>query len=228
MSRTISSVRLPLGGIFIPNADFEVSPPFTAATNVANVFIDGTAAGSTANESYGWTIYFKNSTVEASFDTTNAYAGSTSLEISTKATASQIVCSQWKAATTANAGKCLIRVLPSTDYTVRYRMKTNYVSGDSTSGAHVRVRTWTAAAGLVATTSGTAVKTTVDWTEYSIAFTTGATAVWVSIEPIIIGDTGTATLIMDAWYDTISLTPTTATSRSTASSRSVATGRVAV
>lgn len=55
----------------VPNPDFADQPPFTAATNVFNRWIDGTAAGSTTDDTWGWaTTNTSGSNMAARFTTT--------------------------------------------------------------------------------------------------------------------------------------------------------------
>jgi hypothetical protein len=89
-------------------------------------------------------------------------------------------------------------------------MKTTANSGSATSGAGLDAREWNGAGTVGATNViGTPVTTTTDWTKYSATFTTASTARFIQIRPQVIGNDGTATLIMDAWFDDIKLTTTT-------------------
>ena len=50
--------RKPVGGNLVYNGDFEILPTTnTAMTSVGDKFIDGTASGSTTDNTYGWYIY---------------------------------------------------------------------------------------------------------------------------------------------------------------------------
>ena len=59
------------------------------------------------------------------------------------------------------------------------------------------------------TNVGTYVKTTTDWTLYTVTFTTAANTVYLAFDHRVYGHQGAATLIMDAWFDDIYLAPTT-------------------
>ena len=89
-------------------------------------------------------------------------------------------------------------------------MKTNYVSGDSDDGAYIQFtdRNDSNGTSLTSTTS-TKVKTTTDWTQYTGTFTTNVGANCLDVLMFVKGNSGTATLIMDAWFDDIYLAPTT-------------------
>ena len=92
-------------------------------------------------------------------------------------------------------------------------MKTNYVSGDSNHGANIAWLVSSGAGASDATTNTTLIKTTTGWTQYTGTFTTTATARFLTPRLTLYGHTGTATLIMDAWFANITLTPTTNTIR---------------
>ena len=201
----------------VKNGNFEYAPPFVAAGNTAVRWIDGTAAGSSSNDLFRWSFRSKAGTATAQFDSTNQHSGSSSLKVSTTAVASFIETAQYNSAgmpTASDAATYLIKVSPSTSYTYSYWMKTNYVSGDSSSGATIAFQEVAPTGGTVlATNVGTYVKTTTGWTLYTGTFTTNVGTGAISVDPRIYGHTGTATLIMDAWFDDIVLTPTTAVTR---------------
>lgn len=207
-----------VNGNLVKNGDFEFAPPFTAATATGARFIDGTAAGSTSNNLFGWYISGIVGSASAKFDNTVSYSSTNSLKVSITATGSYIEVFL-PTETGAGAGYYgkIIPVLPNTSYTLTYRMKTNYVSGDATNGAAV-VLIGSTGAGTDATSSvsGTYVKTTTDWTQYTLTLTTAATVRYLQINPRVYGHQGTGTLIMDAWFDDISLKPTTSTTRAAA------------
>lgn len=73
----------------------------------------------------------------------------------------------------------------------------------------------------------TNVVTSTDWTKYELTFTTGATVRFITPSCLVTGNDGDGTLIMDAWFDNITLYPTTAITRSAATGRLTATGRSA-
>jgi hypothetical protein len=189
------------------NGDFEYAPPFSAAQTASSTWIDGTAAGSSTNDLFGWAPT-KGGTAAVQFDNTVRYSGSYSLKVSTTATASFVEARTLVG--TVNMARMQqygIPVLPSTTYKLSYKMKTNYVSGDSSDGAGISVLEYTVAASSATTDSTTRVKTTTDWTDYSLNFTTTSTSRYIVVYCLVYGHTGTATLIMDAWFDDIVVTP---------------------
>jgi hypothetical protein len=195
------------------NGDFEITPPGGVPTTASGVWIDGTASGGTdinvSSQAYGWGVN-KSGTVEAGFDTSTSFTGKASLKVSTKAIASFAEIRMIPTTPTiATLQQIAIKAKPNTSYSFSFYMKTNYVSGDSASGANLSVLEYNNAAGLIASNGGpTSVKTTTEWTQYTSTFTTQATTSFLTITAYVYGHTGTATLIMDAWFDNIVLTET--------------------
>lgn len=198
----------------VVNGDFEYAPSFTAATTANLVWIDGTAAGSGTNRQYGWSTN-RSGTIEAYFDSSVRYTGSNSLKLSTKATASYVEARSVLSSTTARQREFATPVLPSTSYTISGWMKTNVVSGDSEGASFgFYVTDGTGAVIDYVSIPTTQIKTTTDWTYYSRTFTTRSTAAGAIMVCRIYGHTGTATLIMDAWFDDFKVTKTTPQTRS--------------
>jgi photosystem II stability/assembly factor-like uncharacterized protein len=59
---------------------------------------------------------------------------------------------------------------------------------------------------VVASSTPDYIKETSDWTEFSHTLTTTANTYFIGAFPAVYGNDGTATLIMDAWFDDVSLT----------------------
>jgi len=203
-------VRAPVYGNLVKNAGFEVAPTFTAAQTTKGTWNDGSAAGSATNSTYKWGFNSTNSvgTGSVQFDTTNPYAGLQSLKVSTLATGATAVASNMLNTSVAQLA-FTIPVLPNTSYSYSFAMRTNYGSGDSADGACLQFKERNTAATTIQTTQSTKVKTTSGWTVYTGSFTTQATTRFIDIEPSVLGNTGAATLIMDAWFDEIVLIQTT-------------------
>lgn len=210
VTRTQIPFRTPIGDAPIRNWSFEYQPSYTAATNVQARWIDGTAAGTTTDPGYGWAVLGLTNSAEARYDNTTAATGTGSLKLSTTNTASLITVSNIIATTAPYTG---CPASPSTAYTCTFKMKTNYVSGDSNNGASVAFVERNAEGTFTATPTSTLVKTTTDWTEYTVSFTTTATTAWICPRPQIVGNTGTGTLIMDAWFDDIRVSASSIYSR---------------
>lgn len=218
-------VRLNVGGNLVYNGDFEIYPKSdNVATTASSRWVDGTASSTSANEKHaiGWGTTMSG-TASAQIDPTTKYSGSASLKLSTLATGSYVEMREWVGTGALSIYRwALTQVKPSTTYTYSFWMKTNYVSGDATNGAYISFVQANSAGTFGTTTSTTPVKTTQDWTYYTGTITTDATTVFMRVRPQIYGHQGTATLIMDAWFDDITLVETTPVTRNTA------TGRLAV
>lgn len=203
--------RVPANGNLVKNFNFEVAPTFVAATTTAGRWVDGSAAGSTTNATYKWGTNSTNSvgSISARFDPSTFATGVGSIKVSTTATGSDAVISNMLQSSATQVASFGIPVLPSTSYTYVFWMSTNYVSGDSNNGATVLIKERNAAATTLVTNTTSTVKVTSGWTRYTGTFTTGAATVFCEIQPSVLGNSGAATLIMNAWFDDIYLAPTT-------------------
>lgn len=192
------------GGVF--NGGFETAPAFTAATTGDNVWVDGSASGSATNDVYGWGVN-KSGTTEMSFDTAEKHSGSYSLKLSTKDVASFIEGHLYiPNLSVEKINHYLIPIKPSTAYRIKVWIKTNYVSGDASTGVRFGVSRFSATSTTaVGSTTTAGIKTTTDWTEYTLTFTSEATAAFIDLSPQCYGHNGAATLIMDAWFDDVTL-----------------------
>lgn len=189
------------------NGQFENMPTFVAATTFPGVWVDGTASGSAINDAYGWSTAGSNS-FAARFDNTQSHSGIGSLKVSTTGTNSYIEVKNDNSGYNTST-KYGIKLKPNTAYTINYWMKTNLISGSSTFGAYLDFVTANSAGTIVSEYNTTKVLTTTGWTQYTISFTTGATEVLGHFEARIYGHTGAANLIMDAWFDDITITSST-------------------
>lgn len=214
---TPSSARKAVGANLVVNGNFEYAPPFTAATTTSGRWIDGTATGSTTNGLFGWAT-FSSAGNQAQFDPTTAHSGSRSLKLSIVA-GSANECSNVPNATATNVQVFAVPIIPGVSYTLTYWMKTSYIAGDSNDGAFVQVKERNAAGTNTFTSVGTKIKVTSDWTQYSITFTAGSTSRYATVNPIISGSSGSATLVMNAWFDDIQLQQTVLPARNAATGR---------
>jgi hypothetical protein len=201
--------RVPANGNLVKNFDFEVVPTFVAATTTGGRWVDGTSGGSTTNSTYKWAINTATGTVSSQFDSSTSNTGTGSLKLSTLATGSNIIVKPLVSTTVATLQQFSAQALPSTSYTFTFWMKTTANSGDSNSGGFVQLLEYNAAGSNTTTTNSTMVKTTTGWTQYSVVLTTAASTNYIVVTPRVDGNTGAATLIMDAWFDDIYLAPTT-------------------
>lgn len=213
MTRTVVSARQPITNQ-IRNYNFENVPTFVAATTSNTKWIDGTATGSTNSDAYGWGIVGAVGTRAAQYDQTVFHSGAASLKVSVTATGSLLTVGNSNNANAAGIIRYAIPVLPSTSYTVSGWMKTNLVSGSSTNGARIYINLYTGAGAFSQTKVVTnSVLTTTNWTFYTATFSTTATQVFALTVCEVSGNSGAATLIMDAWFDNIKLDLTSGTSR---------------
>lgn len=207
------ATRIPIWRNLLKNPDFELAPTFVAPTTSTSVFITGTATGSATDDTYAWATN-KGGTGAAQFDTAEKNSGTYSMKVSSQATGSFMYARQIAGtATNQKLRNNGIVVNPSTDYTVEFWMKTNLVSGSAASGARLALVQYNGAATALTTTQSTAVVTTTGWTKYTFSVTTQATCNFLEVQCRCVGNDGAATLIMDAWFDDISVKLTTAPTR---------------
>ena len=202
-----------VGGNLVYNGDFEYAPPFTAATTTSSRWIDGTAAGSTTNNLFGWATGTLVGTSSVKYDNAVSYSGDSSLKLSTSNTGSSAVAFNVVSLVAAQM-QYAVPIQPNTSYTYSFMLKTNVISGSATTGAQIQFKSRNAAASNVGSVIYAAgVITTQDWTRYTGTFTTHADARYMTPQIQVVGNDGTATLIMDAWFDDIQLRPTVNTTR---------------
>jgi len=223
---TPTKTRKAVGGNMVFNGDFEIAPVVNTAQTGGDTWIDGSAAGSSTNI-FGWYVFNYTGTRTAKFDTSVYYSGTSSMKLSLGATgASEGIATNRNVGSPKIANDGFIPILPSTSYSVSARVKTNITGGSATTGARVSFveKNGVGTSGAV-TTLVTGIVTTQDWTQYTATVTTNATTRFGAFELRLNGSDGAATLIGDAWFDDITLTPTTPETRTVAGTRSVATGR---
>ncbi len=129
-----------------------------------------------------------------------------------------------------NLNNSYIQVKPNCQYLLKFRLKTVYISGDSNHGVSVGLYQYNSARTEInpAPNTRTAnIKTSQDWTEHTLAFTTKANNREVKINIRNYAHTGAGTLKMDIGVDDITLTEVLP-ARTPATSRTTATNRVAV
>jgi hypothetical protein len=208
------------------NGDFESAPPFTAPTTVNGRWINGTASGSGVadDNEWKWGINSINSVtgngIAAQFD-------DGAMKVSTTGTGAW--CSVSTALGNTNA-QLLIggqKAIPLRQYTATFRMRTEYISGDSAAGAYGQMTFRNNAGTALSSAISTNVKTTTDWTYYTLTATAPIRTEFVNFLCSVRGNNGTATLILNAWFDDIQIQEVLP-ARSTATSRSTSSNRVTV
>ena len=194
-----------------------VVTPLTVKGGVVRVIdsatgdIARTTVGWIEDEKYKWSARYISNSASTELDSAVTRTGRLTLKASTTDVNSYIENSTRINAsgnpTAEQISKYGIPLKPSTSYRFIYYMKTNYTSGDATSGANLSFRQYSVTGGAaLVSTNGTPIKTTTDWTKYTLTFTTNASTAYGEIVPLIYGHQGTATLVMDAWFDVNSMT----------------------
>jgi hypothetical protein len=175
-------------------------------TGSGDKFMDGTAAGSSTDNTYGWYLYNYVGTRSAQFDTSTKYSGKGSLKLTTNAGSLGVALQ----ANVDNHFSWAINGLqcePNTLYSVSVWIKTNLISGSATTGVQVTVSEKNKTGANVAggRTLATGIITTQDWTQYTSTFTTTGSTKFLSPSMQITGNNGAATLNIEAWFDDISI-----------------------
>jgi hypothetical protein len=207
-STTNIARRKPVIGNMLYNGDFEILPTTnTAMTSSASAFIDGTAAGSSTNATYGWFVYNYNGTRSAIFDTTTKYAGNGSLKLTTDS-GSIGVALHANVDNDASWSRNNFPCEPNTTYNLSVWIKTNLISGSATTGAAVIIAERNKTNATVSGGGRTIVSgivTTTDWTQYTATITTLASTRFLNPQFQLIGNNGSATLNMEAWFDNLTI-----------------------
>jgi hypothetical protein len=203
-----------VGGNLVKNGDFEYAPPTNVAMTSGFKWLDGTATGSNTNYLFGWAMPSYGGSYAAKFDNTEKYNGKYSLKLSTTAISSYVRVNT-NLSTAASHALNNIPCLPNTSYTLSFVMKTSLISGSAATGAYASIiqKIGDGVTGAAASVSGGSVTASADWTRYTVTATTSSTARFLAVEVGITGQDGTGTLIMDAWFDDITLTPTAPVTR---------------
>lgn len=203
-------------GNILYNGNFEIKPPvLTAQTNVANVWINGAAAGATGKLGYGWGIKPASVTAsaDAGWDTTVFRSGAASMRLSTLDAVGKITVATVKSDIASTTAYQFFPLLPSTAYTVRGYIKTNNVAA---SAAYIDMAQINTSNAITTVSSTSKLSGTNDWTLVTVSFTTAAStkAGHILLRNNVAGN------ISDAWFDDITVIPST-------TGRVAATGRVA-
>lgn len=188
------------------NGGFEVKPSvLTAATNTANRWIDGTAAGSAAKLAFGWSAPNSGSGVgangEIGFDTSVFRSGAASLRLSNLNASGAVTASSLRSNPAAGTAFELFLLSPNTSYTLVGYIRTNNVA---TNSAFIDLRQFSSAFATLATTSTNKLSgTDTTWRQVTLTVTTNASAVFgcLFLRNNVAGNTS------DAWFDDITLIP---------------------
>lgn len=200
----------------IYNGGFEVRPSsYTASTNTATRWIDGTAAGSSAARAFGWAIPpAAVGNADAHFETSIRRSGSASLALSNLTGAGFITVSTYRQVPSATLLTEVFPLQPSAQYVLKGYIRTNNVP---TNGAFIDVREFGSTATTLATTSTNKLSgTDSTFREVTVTLTTNSSTRFGALF-LRLNVTGN---VCDAYFDDITLIPATI-------GRVAATGRVA-
>jgi hypothetical protein len=191
------------------NGDFEIIPNFTALQTGSNYY-DGTAAGSATNLVSGWWVRQRTTTMAVRIDPTVFHSGIASLKASaTNATGTfQVSTFNPSSPTLAQMKYNGIRVLPNTSYDLSVWVKTANAPTDSVFASITTYKIDGSGGGL-SSSSTSKLTGTNDWTQLTKTVTTGASDYWlqVNLNGTVAGNT------FDAWFDDVTLYPTTPIAR---------------
>lgn len=196
--------RKAIGGSLVYNSNFEYAPPFTAITTGGNVWVNGTAAGSASDDSYGFYKITGVGAFAASFDSVVKTPGSNySMKIeATNATGrGRIMNTPFETTTTKDlVQKYGAPCTPATDYQLTAMVKTNNVPANS---LKIAIQFFRADGTQISTVNSAFFPSTQDFTPYSAVITSPALAAFfrLSFEISVAGT------ICQAWLDDFSMSP---------------------
>lgn len=212
-SMSLQKVKFPnrprLNENLVFNGDFEDQPTTVAGTNTTSRWINGSAAGSSTDNSKGWAIPASalGAQAEARFDPTVGYGGGGSMKLSTLDAAGTISVAQATNITSGNAQlEDLTQLKPNTAYTLMARVKTANVASN---GCFIDVREFKEDKTSSTTNTSSKLSGTNDWTLITLNFTTGA----LTKRGCVILRLNVAGNVSDAWFDKIRIFQTTPEAR---------------
>ncbi len=214
------SLHMSRSGLFVPpgaflqsisngvfNGDFETAPPFVAATSTHARWIDGTSSGSATNDAFGWQFRVNAGTGHsAQFDSVEKFAGTNSLKIVSPPGSSTFL-SRGSPFSSSDLKVYGYPVISGNSYTVTCRIKTTVIAGDSR-GAYVRLAQRDETGASLGSHDTPPIKTTTEWTYYTITVTAAANARFFTIEPTVNCQQSPSTLDMVSWFDSVAVFPT--------------------
>lgn len=205
-SPLVPNTRKQVGGNLVYNGNLQYVPTGTIPTTTVSTWINGSAAGSATQDEYGW---YLNSFATANSTAFEVRNGRNTLRVSNTNTTGRTIVGSANAltpATYAGGSKYKIPLLPNTSYTISAGIETYNVPA---SGVWVTVVTFngdntTRVEYDTARLTGTNERSVITST-----FTTGASTGfgYILLRNAVAGN------ICDAWFDSITLTPTSNTVR---------------
>ncbi len=212
--RAVPAKARVLIGNLVYNGDFEYAPQTSVLTTTPFRWIDGTSNGSNISDNvFGWGLTSASANSGAMFDNTEKYRGAYSMKLSTGVAGG--VVSVDNTPTSAAFFSNNIVVQPSTEYKISGYIKKVVASGSATTGANIRLDAYDSGGSIVqfAMLNSSLGATTADWTYFERTFTTNTRTRNLILRMQIIGNNGSADLIMDAWFDSLVLWPTASAER---------------
>lgn len=206
-----ASPRQYVNGNLLKNGDFKYQPPFVAATTTSTRWVDGTAGGSTTNNSFGWWMWVIAGTGSAQF-VPQSTTDRSSIKLSTTDTLGRVQTRTAPSNTdplASSATPFLIPIQPNTEYTFSGFIKT---SNAATNSVYAYFRELNGVRAKIVDNASPKFSGTNDWTYFEQRFTTSSTARNAMISLLI----DVAGNVSDAWFADIKLIPTTPEARQTA------------
>ena len=220
-----------VGGNLIPNGDFSMAPPFTAATTYGEVVVDGTASGasigvygsypSEAKKIFHWkTSIYQTTTGSVQYDPTATGDGSNSIKCTGTNVQERVHVhlAERNYSDSNNPRDVMdnfIPVLPSTSYTMTARIMTDFSSVVGTlspSNGAVVYLVEQAGIQFIATHNAAVQQVTQGWTDYTYTFTTGPTSNFINVSAGLFGSPS-AYLSGSGWFAKLRLQTTLPTTR---------------
>lgn len=212
--RVVPTKARVLIGNLVYNGDFEHAPQTSVLTTTSFRWIDGTSDGSNiSNNVFGWGLTVSSANSGAMFDSTEKYRGAYSMKLSTGVAGGSVSVDNTPTSAAFFANN--IVAMPNTEYKVSGYVKKVVVSGSATTGANIRIDAYDSGGNVVqfGMLSSSLGSTTADWTYFERTFTTNARTRNLILRMQVIGSNGSADLIMDAWFDSLTLWPTASAER---------------
>lgn len=201
--------RQAINGNMIVNGDFAYAPTLVAPTTTAGRWIDGTAAGSTTVSETRWATLSGAVTAAASASL-ETRAGRNTMKLDLTNTSGAIGVGNTLSSSAPASKDVLIPLLPSTSYTLSFYLET---LNCATNAAFAFLREFTATlASTPATNTTSKLSGTNARTLVTMTFTTNASTYFgvIALLNNVAGNVSTA------WFDSVTLTPTTPVGRSAA------------
>lgn len=201
--RTLVEGNLAGNGIFA----FAPPPALDTPTTADNTWIDNT--GGSDNNVFGWTLWVRQGTGTAMFDHGMRWQEQPTLKITTTTAGSTVAAGIARGSDPQSVRQHGIATAPNTRYTAKVAIRTQVLGGAADSGAYLAVEEYDGDGTLVESAPTPQVRTTSNFTEYSIAFSTKSSTRYLVPQLYVRGNDGAGTLRMTAWFGAVHLIPAT-------------------